>query len=181
MLCHAAWPQHDEARKTTVANLHQSGHPVAAWPCAKVCFWCTQSPADALDAVVADPNGHINAVSTICAHRGAPLSSGWLDTVAGQTCVRCPYHSWAFTGQGKLAHVPSEPDGRFPKRALQEPFELVAAGNLVWLWWGNPRMPASARPPVPSAAADTDTVCRPLRLPLCRTRRVLLHSALSSL
>ena len=99
----------------------------------------------------ADPAGTINAVSTTCAHRGAQLTNGWIDEVNGTSCVRCPYHSWAFSGDGTLKHVPSEPDGRFPKRPLQEPFDLREKDGHIWMYWGNPRIPSSVRAPVPGS------------------------------
>jgi Rieske [2Fe-2S] domain len=97
-------------------------------------------------------------VSTICSHRGAQLTNGWIDDVDGSSCVRCPYHSWAFDGSGTLKAVPSEKEGNFPRRRLQESFDLQAAGGQIWMYWGNPRMPQSVRAPVPGTT-DLDQVC----------------------
>lgn len=62
------------------------------------------------------------------------MSKGWLATLPdsntssssssghkhgdGHTCVVCPYHGWAFDGEGKLQDVPSAEPGRWPKRPL---------------------------------------------------------------
>lgn len=49
----------------------------------------------------------IKAINDICPHRAAPLSGGWLEEKNGHTCVVCPYHGWAFDGNGKLHDVPA--------------------------------------------------------------------------
>lgn len=67
----------------------------------------------------ADTAGNVHAISGTCAHRGAQLARGWVDEVGGESCVRCPYHAWAIGGDGRLKHVPTEPEGRHPQRALQ--------------------------------------------------------------
>jgi phenylpropionate dioxygenase-like ring-hydroxylating dioxygenase large terminal subunit len=101
----------------------------------------------------ADKAGKINAVSTICSHRGAPLTNGWVDQVNGESCVRCPYHSWAFGGDGILRHVPSEAGGAFPRRALQESFDLRAQDGYLWMYWGSPKMPSAVRTPIPGSTS----------------------------
>ena len=49
----------------------------------------------------------VKAINDICPHRAAPLSSGWVESKEGHTCVVCPYHGWAFDGEGKLHDVPA--------------------------------------------------------------------------
>jgi hypothetical protein len=52
--------------------------------------------------------------------RGAPLSKGWLtkEKHTGKTCCVCPYHGWAFDGEGHVRDMPSAEPGRWPKRQL---------------------------------------------------------------
>lgn len=92
-------------------------------------------------------------MSNICAHRGAQLAKGWIETCGGVECVRCPYHAWAFSGDdGTVLDIPVQPDGRYPKRALQQHFDVVQRGGAFWLFWGSDRLPHDERPPAPTAA-----------------------------
>lgn len=94
-------------------------------------------------------DGQVNAISNICTHRGAQLSKGWIDKVDGKECVRCPYHAWAFAGDGSVKHIPVQPDGRYPKRPLQESFDVHTHNGNLWMFWGSSRMPAEERGPIP--------------------------------
>jgi phenylpropionate dioxygenase-like ring-hydroxylating dioxygenase large terminal subunit len=105
---------------------------------------------------LADKAGKLHALSSICSHRGAPLVNGWVDHVNGESCVRCPYHSWAFSGDGILRHVPSEQDGAFPRRALQESFDVRAKSGYLWVYWGNPKMPSAVRAPIPGSTVPSN-------------------------
>ncbi|KAF6263226.1 hypothetical protein COO60DRAFT_1267627 [Scenedesmus sp. NREL 46B-D3] len=98
--------------------------------------------------------GQVHCLDDACPHRGAPLSQGWLATPSssssgGHTCVVCPYHGWAFDGQGKLQDVPSAEPGRWPKRPLVSAYPVEERGGFVWLFWGDERLPADERPPIP--------------------------------
>lgn len=64
--------------------------------------------------------GDIACLDDTCVHRGAPLSGGSLTvhSGSGKTCVVCPYHGWAFDGEGHLKDVPSAEPGRWPKRPI---------------------------------------------------------------
>lgn len=88
-------------------------------------------------------------LSSTCTHRGAQLSKGWVETVNGESCVRCPYHAWAYSGDGKVQDIPVQADGRFPKRALQQSYQLKIQGNLLWMLWGPAQMRSDEQPPVP--------------------------------
>ncbi|KAF8056873.1 ddmC [Scenedesmus sp. PABB004] len=92
------------------------------------------------------------ALDDTCPHRGAPLSEGWLasgPSTGGHTCVVCPYHGWAFDGEGHLRDVPSAEPGRWPKRPLVSSYPVEERGGFVWLFWGDKRLPAEERPPIP--------------------------------
>ena len=52
-----------------------------------------------------DRAGTIRCIGDVCPHRGAPLSGGWVHDVGGRDCVVCPYHGWAFDGEGILRQV----------------------------------------------------------------------------
>jgi phenylpropionate dioxygenase-like ring-hydroxylating dioxygenase large terminal subunit len=109
--------------------------------------------------------GRVRALDDACPHRGAPLSGGWLasarcghgngtaplaDARPGDaTAVVCPYHGWAFDGEGKLRDVPSAEPGRWPKRPLLDSHPIEERGGFVWLFFGDARLPADERPPIP--------------------------------
>ncbi|WIA21123.1 hypothetical protein OEZ85_005438 [Tetradesmus obliquus] len=118
-----------------------------------------------------EADGQVYCLDDACPHRGAPLSQGWLATVTpdaaddassqpsssssntaaagGHTCVVCPYHGWAFDGAGKLQDVPSAEPGRWPKRPLVNAYPVEERGGFIWLFWGDKRLPAEERPPIP--------------------------------
>jgi phenylpropionate dioxygenase-like ring-hydroxylating dioxygenase large terminal subunit len=51
-----------------------------------------------------DEAGAAHVVSDTCVHRGGALHKGWIK--GGK--VVCPYHGWAYGGDGKCAKVPSK-------------------------------------------------------------------------
>lgn len=73
-------------------------------------------------ALVHNTPTHIMASSNILhVHILTLESQGWLkdDPTSGHKCVVCPYHGWAFDGQGVVKDVPSAVDqGHLPKRSL---------------------------------------------------------------
>ncbi len=38
---------------------------------------------------------------------GNPVAAGWVTKVDGDPCVVCPYHGWAFDGEGRVRDVPA--------------------------------------------------------------------------
>ncbi len=48
-----------------------------------------------------DESGTVQCLDDACPHRGAPLSMGRVQNKKGHSCVVCPYHGWAFDGEGK--------------------------------------------------------------------------------
>lgn len=100
-------------------------------------------------SVFADDTGELHALSSTCTHRGAQLSKGTVEVVNGRSCVRCPYHAWAFSGDGKVQDIPVQSDGCFPKRALQESYNILIQGNLLWMFWGQTEFSSDECPPIP--------------------------------
>ncbi len=49
-------------------------------------------------------DGQAHLVAYRCAHRGAPLSIGWVE--AGG--IRCRYHGWRYDGAGQCVEQPQE-------------------------------------------------------------------------
>lgn len=89
--------------------------------------------------------GEVAAFPDRCPHRLAPLSAGWVDEVAGEAVLRCGYHGWCFTAQGRCAEIPAlGPADHLPPRArLAPPAGVVECYGLVWL---------APEPPVASIA-----------------------------
>lgn len=73
----------------------------------------------------------VRCLDDTCPHRGAPLSDGWLamDSDTGHTCVVCPYHGWAFDGEGRLRDVPSAEANKWPKRPVVNAYPV---SHLAW-------------------------------------------------
>jgi nitrite reductase/ring-hydroxylating ferredoxin subunit len=111
---------------------------------------------------LAGADGRVNAISSTCTHRGAQLANGWIDTINGQTCVRCPYHAWAFSGDGTVKHIPVQPEGGYPKRPLQQSFEVFIDDGKMWLFWGRPQIPREERPPVPGSRVSSTVRAYPI-------------------
>ncbi|XRB04966.1 rieske domain-containing protein [Pycnococcus provasolii] len=101
-------------------------------------------------------DGDINCTSSICPHRGAPLSMGWTKEATTTTssscsgsggsssssssskasCIVCPYHGWAFDGKGHLLEVPAEgSDATLPKRPLLTSYPVLERGGFVWVFY----------------------------------------------
>jgi len=94
--------------------------------------------------------GVVQCIDDTCPHRGAPLSSGWMDKVEGHDCVVCPYHGWALDAEGRLRDVPAaETKGEWPHRPIVPAHSVEERGGFIWLFYGPKDLPADARPPIP--------------------------------
>jgi phenylpropionate dioxygenase-like ring-hydroxylating dioxygenase large terminal subunit len=97
--------------------------------------------------------GAVACLQDACPHRGAPLSTGWMTQLNGDTsAVVCGYHGWAFDAAGRMREVPSNSNDvkeSLPQRPLVETFPVTEAGGFVWLFYGDKGLPPDARPPLP--------------------------------
>ncbi|KAG2424769.1 hypothetical protein HXX76_014193 [Chlamydomonas incerta] len=74
------------------------------------------------------------------------------------SCIVCPYHGWAFNGEGQLEEVPSQaPEVAFPRRPLVASYPVEERGGFVWLFFGAAGLPADERPPIPMVPELEDT------------------------
>jgi 5,5'-dehydrodivanillate O-demethylase len=77
-----------------------------------VCVAETLKPGQALPVkimseeftVYRGESGMLHLVSFRCAHRGAQLSTGWVEG----DCIRCMYHGWKYDGDGQCIEQPGE-------------------------------------------------------------------------
>lgn len=92
-------------------------------------------------------NGQPRAFSDRCPHRGASLSLGSVNN----GCLRCPFHGWAFDGEGHCVEVPADgPGASLPARSqLQLPHTVTEHQGFVWLWWGEGAPDTALLPKLP--------------------------------
>jgi vanillate O-demethylase monooxygenase subunit len=95
-------------------------------------------------ALFRDGDGKPRALDARCPHRGANLADG---TVAGG-CLVCPYHGWAWRGDGGCARVPSQGKGaEIPSDFAARSYPLVERHGLLWTHVG--QRPAAGPPEHP--------------------------------
>jgi nitrite reductase/ring-hydroxylating ferredoxin subunit len=85
-------------------------------------------------------DGHVGLVDAYCPHRRAPLFFG-----RNEECgLRCVYHGWKFTVEGRCVDMPSEPDGtRLIDKVRLKAYPTHEAGGVIWCYMGDPqRQPA---------------------------------------
>jgi len=81
--------------------------------------------------------GKLSAIDRTCPHLGAHLGAGWVD---GE-CLRCPFHLWAFDGNGRCVEVPyltSRPFGpdsiRIPAKASVSAWPAREVNGVLLVW-----------------------------------------------
>ncbi|MER0240451.1 Rieske 2Fe-2S domain-containing protein [Streptomyces sp. HSW2009] len=80
-------------------------------------------------------DGSHGLISRHCPHRGTDLSAGWVD---GDT-MRCPYHGWAFSSDGRCASQPFEEmgsSGGFRDKVRVAAHSTATLGGLIWAYMG---------------------------------------------
>lgn len=85
---------------------------------------------DALGRHLVAFRGHSGKVSVMdahCPHQGASLAGGKVD---GDT-LRCPFHAWAFQGDGKLCDVPGLDR---PPRVAACTYATVEQHGMIWMF-----------------------------------------------
>jgi phenylpropionate dioxygenase-like ring-hydroxylating dioxygenase large terminal subunit len=76
------------------------------------------------------PAGEVTASNRSCVHRGTDLAAG---SVTEGGCLRCPYHGWEFSSDGRCMRIPqlgaSIP---IPTQATQPGVRVREQAGLVW-------------------------------------------------
>ncbi|MCU1428256.1 MAG: Rieske (2Fe-2S) iron-sulfur domain protein [Actinomycetia bacterium] len=107
-------------------------------------------------ALFRDAAGRANAVEDLCSHRGTRLSRGDVD---GNGCLRCPYHGWAFRGDGSCVDIPQLPPERsIPAQADVTSFRVSEYAGLVWTCLVDEETQRRERPTWPVIEAGTHWV-----------------------
>jgi 5,5'-dehydrodivanillate O-demethylase len=83
-------------------------------------------------AVYRSQDGQVYCVDNRCAHRGAKLSTGWVEG----SLIRCPYHGWAYGPDGQCVHQPLEPGDRYAKEIRIGGYPTREYLGLVYVYLG---------------------------------------------
>ncbi|HEU4962931.1 MAG TPA: aromatic ring-hydroxylating dioxygenase subunit alpha [Bacilli bacterium] len=91
-----------------------------------------------------DANGAAHALADQCAHRGARLSDGKHEG----DCVTCPFHGWAYAGDGRCTYIPANgKEAPIPHGAQVRSYPVQERAGLIWVYLGAPeRMPELTLP-----------------------------------
>jgi len=90
-----------------------------------------------------DTDGHPHVLSDTCVHRGGSLGKGWVR----DGCVVCPYHGWAFSGDGKCTNIPTIADDQHaPPRAKVDSYPTHEKYGILFAFLGD--LPENERPPL---------------------------------
>ncbi len=83
-----------------------------------------------------------------CPHRLVPLSEG---RIAEDGLLECPYHGWAFKGDGSCDRIPQQPEGgtaHTSKRACVKSLPTAERQGLLFIYAGNPENAPQVKIPI---------------------------------
>jgi phenylpropionate dioxygenase-like ring-hydroxylating dioxygenase large terminal subunit len=86
-------------------------------------------------------DGRAVAFDDRCAHRGFPLSDGYVD---GDRLL-CGYHGCSYDADGRCVHIPTQPN--VPPGMSVQTFPILEEPPFVWIWLGPHAVAAGSRPP----------------------------------
>ena len=101
----------------------------------------------------------LRAIENRCAHRLLKLTLGEVDGCA----LVCPYHGWAYDGDGRVVRIPHELFGR-PMPSFQvRSFPVAVRYGLIWIFPGDPRLAGERSiPDIPELEGPGRWACVPL-------------------
>ncbi len=89
-----------------------------------------------------DKQGRPGLVYPHCAHRGTSLLYGKVE----DNGIRCCYHGWLFSADGRCLEQPCEPEGgKFREKVRQPWYPVQEQYGLIWAYMG----PAAKKPTLP--------------------------------
>ena len=92
--------------------------------------------------VYRDRSGAYGLVAEQCPHRLASLAFGRVE----EDGIRCPYHGWKFSAQGKCLETPAEPKGSTLKESIDHPaYPVERLGGMLFAYLGPDPVPALPR------------------------------------
>ncbi|HTE84876.1 MAG TPA: Rieske 2Fe-2S domain-containing protein [Dehalococcoidia bacterium] len=87
-------------------------------------------------------DGHVGMVAERCPHRGASLAYG----IPEAEGLRCPYHGWLFSSEGRCLQQPAEPPAStFHNRIRIPAYPVQEMGGLIWAYLGPQPVPLLPR------------------------------------
>jgi len=90
-----------------------------------------------------------------CPHRLAPLSQG---RIAEDGLLECPYHGWAFTGEGKCDRIPQRTEdssAQTSQRACVTALPTTECQDLLFVYPGNPENAPNVKVPIVEPLKDS--------------------------
>lgn len=111
-------------------------------------YWqpvCVSSEIDELPKLVTilgeelvafrDKQGRVGVLDAHCAHRGTSLEFGRIESDG----IRCCYHGWLFSVEGRCMQQPGEPpNSRYKDKIAQPAYPALEYGGLVFAYMGPP-------------------------------------------
>lgn len=96
-----------------------------------------------------------------CPHRLAPLSEG---RIAEDGLLECPYHGWAFSGEGSCQRIPQQVEGRtaeVSRRACVASLPTTERQGLLFVYPGSPENGIKTKVPIvePLEESPEEWVC----------------------
>lgn len=89
-----------------------------------------------------DSQGKAHVQQDRCPHLGASLSQGHVEA----HCLVCPFHGFAFDGEGQCQRIPANgPQGKVPPQLTLHTYPSQEKHGLVWIWYGD--APPTPEPP----------------------------------
>jgi phthalate 4,5-dioxygenase len=89
-----------------------------------------------------DSSGQVGLVDRACPHRGAPLVFGRNE----EGGLRCVYHGWKFSVDGRCQEMPAEPEGTpMLKKVRVKAYPVRERNGVLWTYMG----PDADPPPLP--------------------------------
>ncbi len=85
-----------------------------------------------------DTSGKAGMLEELCMHRGVSLALGRVE----EGGIRCLYHGWKFSAEGKVLETPNHADPKYCARMKAPAFPVREEGGLVWAYVG----PADLQP-----------------------------------
>jgi 3-ketosteroid 9alpha-monooxygenase subunit A len=76
-----------------------------------------------------DHGGMVAVLDAYCPHLGAHLGHGG---VVGESSVRCPFHGWEFSLEGKCIGMPY--GGRIPPNAKTRSWAVIEQDDVILMW-----------------------------------------------
>lgn len=106
-------------------------------------------------AIFRGQDGQLSCIENRCAHRQLKLSEG---QVEGCT-LRCPYHGWAYDGEGKLVDMPHDDFGKKLRLKLED-FPVRERYGMIFLFPGDSALASQRKiPEIPELSGPKPWAC----------------------